>query len=64
LYLTSEKTTRSKTIDKQIDRLIRAIAEANKKRWKEQPKQQHLKSSDTPKEVAAKAAKHQFHHQE
>tara|TARA_R110000868_G_scaffold347388_1_gene608404 strand:- start:383 stop:1669 length:1287 start_codon:yes stop_codon:yes gene_type:complete len=55
-----KKQRESKSIDKQIDRLIReAIAEANRKAALERAKAQALasKSTDTPKEVAAKAAK-------
>ena len=55
-----KKQRESKSIDKQIDRLIReAIAEANRKAALEKAKAQALasKSNDTPKEVAAKAAK-------
>jgi len=55
-----KKQRESKSIDKQIDRLIReAIAEANRKAALERAKAAALasKSNDTPKEVAAKAAK-------
>ena len=55
-----KKQRESKSIDKQIDRLIReAIAEANRKAALERAKAKALASNskDTPKEVAAKAAK-------
>ncbi|NRT12367.1 murein hydrolase activator EnvC [Flavobacterium sp. 14A] len=55
-----KKQKESKTIDKQIDRLIReAIAEANRKAAIEKAKAKALaeKSKSTPKEVAAVAAK-------
>ncbi|MBE0392551.1 murein hydrolase activator EnvC [Flavobacterium sp. PL002] len=55
-----KKQRESKTIDKQIDRLIReAIAEANRKAALEKAKAKALaeKSNATPKEVAATVAK-------
>jgi hypothetical protein len=55
LYLTF-KNRESKTIDKQIDRLIReAIAEANRKALRKRALA--LKSNASPKEVAAAVAK-------
>jgi hypothetical protein len=42
LYLTFEKNRESKTIDKQIDRLIQAIAEANRKAALEKAKARAL----------------------
>jgi hypothetical protein len=42
LYLTFEKNRESKTIDKQIDRLIQTIAEANRKAALEKAKARAL----------------------
>jgi hypothetical protein len=61
LYLIFEKQRESKSIDKQIDRLIReAIAEANRRPLKE-PKPWQLLNQMIPLEVAAKRPKRQYH---
>jgi hypothetical protein len=61
LYLIFEKQRESKSIDKQIDRLIReAIAEANRGRFrKSQSSFINFKIKDTPK--VAKKPKRQYH---